>query len=99
MATNRDQNHEGCKAGPGWHRRFRVLGVIALSLGVAGFLASFPFIYGDPAPGQAAATTKWFEPVGGVLLLFIALGEAFLAAPLVHRFFARHRKSQPTRVG
>ena len=70
-----------------------VIGLAAKTLGLAGLLASFPFIYGDPQPGQAVTDPVWFRPVAGTSILLIVLGEGLLAARAVRRSLSRRLKS------
>ena len=92
VAANQDREGSGDWRSHG-SRRLRVVGVTAIALGLTAMLASFPFIYGDPLPGQAVTDPPWFRPVAGASILLIVLGGGLLVALAILRSRSRHTKS------
>jgi len=76
-------------------RLIRLVGITLIILGVAGMLATFPFIYGDPGPGQDATDPSWFGPVGASLLIVLGLGIVLVCAAPIHRLILRRRGLTP----
>jgi O-antigen/teichoic acid export membrane protein len=79
------------ESGNRW-RLTRPVGVALIILGVVGMLAVFPFIYGDPGPGQVATDRAWFRPVATGLLIVLGLGIVLVSASPVHRLIRRRRQ-------
>ena len=65
-------------------RLTRWAGMALIILGFAGMVATFPFIYGDPAPGQDATDPTWFGPVGTGLVVALGAGVVLIGASLIH---------------
>ena len=57
-----------------------LVGIGLIGLGMVGMLASFPFIYGDPGPGQDPTDPAWFGPVATCLVIAIGLGIGLVGA-------------------
>lgn len=79
------------ESGSRW-RLTRPIGMTLIILGVVGMLAAFPFISGDPGPGQAATDPAWFHPMATGLVIVLGLGIVLVSASPVHRLIRRRRK-------
>jgi hypothetical protein len=76
------------ESGVRW-RLIRPVGLTLIILGMAGMMATFPFIFGDPGPGQEATDPSWFFPVATILVIAIGLGSMLVGASVVHRLILR----------
>ncbi len=72
-------------------RLLQPVGLTLIILGVAGFLAMFPFIFGDPGPGQNATDPSWIRPVGDGSSIAIGLGIVLVSASAIHRLILGRR--------
>jgi hypothetical protein len=65
----------------------------AIALDLIGMFGSFPFIYGDPLPGQTATDPPRFPPIAGASILLILLGASLMATHAIRR--SRSRPTKP----
>jgi hypothetical protein len=68
------------------------VGITLIILGMSGMVAAFPFIAGDPGPGEPATDPAWFHPVATGLVIVLGLGIVLACASPVHWLIRRCRK-------
>jgi len=61
-------------------RRIGLIGIALIALGMVAMVASFPFISGDPGPGQEATDPSWFRPMATCVLIGAGLGIGLVGA-------------------
>lgn len=76
---------------PPWHRTVRLVGAVAISIGLLGLVLAFPFVAGDP---ESFATSDepdpgWVGPVAGACLTLSLVGLTLVLLPIAHRTLRR----------
>lgn len=74
-----DRSHHAGHAAAVSHR-VRTLAIVLICVFPLYLLASFPFIYGDPGPGQPKTDPSWFVPLSFVSVAALLIGGGLLVA-------------------
>lgn len=78
---------------PAWHRRAWFCGSSLVGVALVALLVSFPFIAGDPGPGNPAGKhdPAWFNVMGDFVIGFLILGGLLVIAPSLSKWIVGRR--------